>query len=483
MSLSVRSLYEGVAGTESLAPWMAGGESIRSALTGNPLFGFSNLSTLAAAGVPSSALLATIILGSAGLLCAFLRFPAFFRPANISGSSEHRRFFQRLLADSRQTLVALALDQKEPLSLGGGSDMLMDCLAGPDSARLAAAIDMLLQSGDGFEIVARLSDARRIGVRGTPVGSRAVLYFRDRTAEDRRAFGTSARANSSAVENALRASRQSLTQLIEALPMGVAIFDDAGRLAAHNGIYARLWSLPSTYLDAGPSESELLDRLRDARQLPEQRDFAAWKREQLSLPADGAQEEFWHLPQGRSLRIVKQPHLGGGKLVLFEDISEKLILKTSLNLLLQVQKATLDTLDEGVAIFGPEGRLLLHNAHFSALWRLTEEELAGQPHYGDIARFCAARLGPDETWGVVAASVSEITTDPSVKWRKIRRADGRIVALSLSRLPNGATIATFTDVTDLERFTDMQAEDLQAGAPADSKDGGGSSGAGQGAPR
>lgn len=460
MSVSVRSVYEGIAGAESLALWGEG-----PAL--NPLFGFSNLSTLAVAGVPSSALLATIIIGSAGLLCAFLRLPAFFRPANNPGSADHLRLFQRLLADSRQTLVALTLDQSKPLSFGGGSDMLMQCLAGPDSARLAAAIDSLLATGAGFEIVATLCDARRIAVRGTPVGSRAVLYFRDRTSEDRRASGQTARAGSGAMENALRQSRQSLTQLIEGLSLGIAIFDDAGRLAVYNHSYARMWGFAESYLDTQPSEGELLERLRDSRQLPEQRDFAAWKREQLALPHPGTREEFWHLPQGRSLRIVKQPHLRGGKLAVFEDISEKLFLQTSLNLLLQVQKATLDTLDEGVAIFGPEGRLLLHNAHFSALWRLTEEELAPQPHYSEIARFCAARLGQDETWDVIAASVSEITTDPGVKWRKVQRADSRIIALSLSRLPNGATIATFSDVTDLERFTAMQDEDRDTKPSAD----------------
>lgn len=472
MSVSVRSLCDGVAGTESLTPWMApwtaGGESLRSALAASPLFGFPNI---AAAGIPSTAyhavLLATIIVGSAGLLCAFLRFPHFFRPANLPGSSEHQRFFQRLLADSRQTLVALALDRQKPISFGGGSEMLMACLAGPDSARLAAAIDALLQTGTGFEVVASLSDTRRIAVRGVPVGSRAVLYFRDRSAQDRRASHASVRDASSAVENALRQSRQSLLQVIESLSMGIAIFDDAGRLTVYNRSYARMWGLPDAYLDTQPSENNLLDRLRDARQLPEQRDFAAWKREQIALPVPGGQEEFWHLPQGRSLRIVKQPHLRGGKLIAFEDISEKLFLQTSLNLLLQVQKATLDTLDEGVAIFGPEGRLLLHNAHFSALWRLTEEDLAGQPHYGDIARHCAARLGSDETWDVIADSVSEITPDTSVKWRKVQRADGRIIALSLSRLPNGATIATFTDVTDLERFTAMQDEDRQSKPPSD----------------
>jgi PAS domain-containing protein len=456
----VRSLCEG--GADSIALWA--GDAALPILSAHPLFGLPSLSTIAAAEMPSSALLAAIILGSAGLLCAVLRSAHFFRTANLPGSSEHQRFFQRLLADSRQTMVALSLDQQKPLSFGGGSDMLMECLAGPDSMRLAAAIDALLQTGAGFEMVVNLSDARRIAVRGTPVGSRAVLYFRDRTAEDRRALRETIATGSSALENALRLSRQSLTQVIEGLSLGIGIFDDMGRLILYNRSYARLWGLPESYLDTRPSEAELLDRLRDSRQLPEQRDFAAWKREQIALPQAGTQEEFWHLPQGRSLRIVKQPHLRG-KLVVLEDVSDKLTLQTSLNLLLQVQKATLDTLDEGVAIFGPQGRLLLHNAHFSALWRLTEEDLSSQPHHSDIARICAARLGPDETWDVIAACVSEI--DPQVKWRKAERADGRIIALSLSRLPNGATIATFTDVTDLERFTAMQDEDRQAKPSSD----------------
>jgi hypothetical protein len=35
---------------------------------------------------------------------------------------------------------------------------------------------------------------------------------------------------------------------------------------------------------------------------------------------------------------------------------------------------------------------------------------------------------------------------------KTRRADGRVISLSLSRLPNGTTVVAFTDITDLEKF-------------------------------
>ena len=71
--------------------------------------------------------------------------------------------------------------------------------------------------------------------------------------------------------------------------------------------------------------------------------------------------------------------------VLFQDITERLRLESSLNLLTQVQKATLDTLDEGIAIFGTDGRLVLHNALFARMWKLSEDELGGQPHFAEIA--------------------------------------------------------------------------------------------------
>lgn len=50
------------------------------------------------------------------------------------------------------------------------------------------------------------------------------------------------------------------------------------------------------------------------------------------------------------------------------------------------------------------------------------------------------------------------------EWSKARRADGVLMSLALSRLPNGATVVTFTDLTDLERFTAEQAGVLQAAA-------------------
>lgn len=246
--------------------------------------------------------------------------------------------------------------------------------------------------------------------------------------------------------------------MIERLPYALAVFDAERKLAAYNGAYATLWGLSRAWLDGHPGYGEILDQLRERRRLPEQRNFAEWKQALLrGLSHDGsASDDTWHLPGGKSIRIAQQPHLKGGVFAIYEDITEPLHLESSLNLLTQVQKATLDTLDEGIAIFGTDGRLVLHNALFQKMWQLDENELAGQPHFAEIANLCTDRIGRDGIWGIVSCGINSATPERFSEWGKARRADGRMISLSLSRLPNGATVAAFTDITDLENFSHAQ---------------------------
>jgi PAS domain-containing protein len=260
------------------------------------------------------------------------------------------------------------------------------------------------------------------------------------------------------MESKLQLVHDAQEDLIEHIPFAVATFDADRKLSGFNDAYADMWELPKSWLETHPSYNDILDRLRDRRRLPEQRSFPEWKAQQLQVfgSADRKSEELWHLPNGKSIRIAIQPHLAGGVFVLFQDISERLRLESSLNLLTQVQKATLDTLDEGIAIFGTDGRLVLHNALFAKMWKLSEDELDDQPHFAEIANICTARIGRDGVWGIVSCGVNSATPEKFGEWGKTRRADGRIISLSLSRLPNGATVVTFTDLTDLEQFTALK---------------------------
>ena len=253
---------------------------------------------------------------------------------------------------------------------------------------------------------------------------------------------------------------------LDKLATAVAIFDRDQNLAFYNRAFAQLWALPEAWLDAGPTDGELLDRLREQRRLPEQRDYQAWKRQRLALyvESDYLPEDLWHLPGGKTLRVMAQPHPFGGLTFLYEDVTEKLALESNYNTLIKVQSATLDTLTEGVAVFGPDARLKLHNAAFMRIWDLEPAELSGEPHIQKIAEASIARFGEEAFWLRLVASIAS-GAERQRDWGEIDRSDHMILALSLAALPDGATLVTFTDVTDRFRIESAlrdRAEALEA---------------------
>src|SRR5262249_11508982 len=54
---------------------------------------------------------------------------------------------------------------------------------------------------------------------------------------------------------------------LDQLPTSVAIFSSDQRLAFYNEAYRSLWDLDVAFLDQGPTDSAVLDRLRAARKL------------------------------------------------------------------------------------------------------------------------------------------------------------------------------------------------------------------------
>jgi signal transduction histidine kinase len=295
-------------------------------------------------------------------------------------------------------------------------------------------------------------DSKRFAVVG---GQRRALAFTHAPLADGRIVGSA--IDVTEVSNAEAKLQQHLdahSDTLDKLATAVAVFGRDQKLTFFNRAFVNLWGLPEKWLDRSPSDGEILDRLRELRKLPEQRDYQLWKRQRLSLydqPGEYLPEELWHVPGGKTLRVVAQPHPFGGLTFLYEDVTEKLALESSYNTLIKAQSATLDTLQEGVAVFGPDGRLKLHNASFARIWQLDENILVGEPHAQKIADASVARFGDEAVWRKLVASISS-GAERRRDWPEIERPDRVILALSTAPLPDGATLVTFADVTDRHRI-------------------------------
>ena len=254
----------------------------------------------------------------------------------------------------------------------------------------------------------------------------------------------------------LEAARADLAQTVKAhartldqLSTAVVIFDRRKQLVFHNAAYRDLWSLDEAFLEQGPSESEILDRLRSRRMLPEQADFRAWKEAHLAgyQSPETPDPKVWHLPDGRTLRVVVNPNPQSGVTYLFDDVTAQFHLESQFNAQTRVQSETLDTLKEGVAVFGTDGRLKLSNAAFGHLWRLEPSDLDAKPHIDKVAMLCA-RLSPDvEPWNALRTAVAGLHDHRTGMERRLTCRDGSIIDCTTAPLPDGATLLTFTDTT------------------------------------
>ena len=294
--------------------------------------------------------------------------------------------------------------------------------------------------------------SRRFSVVG---GQRRAMHFTEIPLGDAGVIGAALDVTETAAAEArLQQHADAHADTLDRLQTAVAIFGPDQKLTFYNKAFVQLWGLPETFLDRHPSDSEVLDRLRETRKLPEQRDYQAWKRSRLALYQDGAREkpseEPWYLPNGQTIRVVSQPHPFGGLAFLYEDVTARLSLESDYNTLVKVQSATLDTLSEGVAVFGPDGKLKLHNAAFARIWEFDAQDLDDEPHLRTMAALSRDRFGESHIWdqliqAIVAGAGARDLGD-------VERSDRSVLSFSTSPLPDGATLVTFNDVTDRFRI-------------------------------
>jgi signal transduction histidine kinase len=228
----------------------------------------------------------------------------------------------------------------------------------------------------------------------------------------------------------------------------VAIFGRDQRLTFYNEAYRKLWELDPAWLDNSPTDSEVLDRLKELSRLPAMVDYRGWKAQLLACyDSETPYEDWWQLPGGRMLHVVAEQRPDGGVTYLYEDVSERLALESRYNALIEVQRETLDSLTEGVAVFATDGRLKLFNSAFLSIWRLSGLAMGQGPHIGEFISLAKVLHADEATWQKISEAVTSISYERASLSGQMVRPDASVIDYALTPLPDGGTLVTFADVT------------------------------------
>ena len=254
---------------------------------------------------------------------------------------------------------------------------------------------------------------------------------------------------------------------LDRVTTAVAIFSAERKLTFHNEAYRSLWQLDEAWLKSGPQDGAILDRLREDGRLPDVANYREWKTRLLACYTElNELEDWWHLKSGRVVHVAAERRPDGGVTYFYDDKTEALALERRYVALTRVQGETLNSLKEGVAVFGTDGRLKLFNSAFAKIWRMSQRVLASTPHIDEFVANARVLFDDAHTWPKIVKAVTSLSTARAQLDGQMVRPDGSVIDYAATPLPDGGMLLTFADVTDAkayERTLKERNEALEAG--------------------
>ncbi|MFN3503667.1 MAG: ATP-binding protein, partial [Allorhizobium sp.] len=148
---------------------------------------------------------------------------------------------------------------------------------------------------------------------------------------------------------------------------------------------------------------------------------------------------------------IASAHPQGGATWVFENLTEQFNLETRYNTLVQVQGETIDHLSEGVAVFGPDGRIQLSNPAFRALWGITESQAAVGTHIRLLEAACAPSYDKPDGWKAYGKMITSFEDERPSSQGTLELYSGLVLDYAVTPLPNAQTMLTFVNMTDSVR--------------------------------
>jgi two-component system, sensor histidine kinase len=276
---------------------------------------------------------------------------------------------------------------------------------------------------------------------------------RDRTAELEDALGDLATSNAALAlaRDEADTARKRLSDAIESIDEGFAIFDSDDRLVLANQTYISLWPEAADIIQPGVDFARIAQTLA-ARKVPLGALTApeAWASDRIARHhvADGGQAIA--LADGRWIQVNERRTDDGGIVGVYTDITDLKTAEARDRAREQanraaVLQATLDAMPHGVCLFDAGRKLTAWNGPLLAMLNLDRDRLADRisTHQAMLA-WCAAAL-------------PEVSAQKCLDWlgpeapettHIAALADGRCIEVHRKPMPSGGMVLRLEDVTE-----------------------------------
>ena len=236
----------------------------------------------------------------------------------------------------------------------------------------------------------------------------------------------------------LKQNQNAHLEILASLGTAIAVFDSDYKLSFYNQAFLRLIQGEESWLDEHPQYGAFLDYMREKRLLPEVPDYGQFRNEEHKqfTSITSPKEDLLHLPDGRSLRRIRAPHLKGGLIFAYEDITDRLTARREYNAIVSVQQEILNNIEEAVLIFASDGKLKFYNQAYVSLWDADEVMLQKGPSFGEILETQRSFFSRVSDWQELKKDILSHIFSSTTEAFSLNRSDGVGIECFSSLLSN-----------------------------------------------
>ncbi|MBB3262872.1 PAS domain S-box-containing protein [Azospirillum sp. OGB3] len=283
-----------------------------------------------------------------------------------------------------------------------------------------------------------------IGLAGA-VMALAVLREREAT---RRAQAEARAADSRAAD-----AHRRLSEAIEVVNEGFALFDADDRLVQCNARFREIYA-PLGTLEPGITFESLIRRGAEAGHYPDcgHDDIERWVGRQMERHRNPQGPEVTRIGGGRWFKIEERRTSDGGYVGLRTDISELKRREQELAHKSDLLEATFSAMSQGLVVWSADYHFLTCNRRLLEMLDLPDDALHPGLDMPGFLRFMAERgeFGPGDPADIVARHLTNLRPE-GVSRIERTRPDGRVLEITAGFLPDRSVLMTYTDITDHRR--------------------------------
>jgi signal transduction histidine kinase/DNA-binding response OmpR family regulator len=235
----------------------------------------------------------------------------------------------------------------------------------------------------------------------------------------------------------------SLRATLENMDEGVAMYDADLKLVIWNERMRKLLDVPDEFFDRQHTFAEYLRYVAARGEFGHSVDIEAEVQKRLATLGRKLTYERVR-PDGTVIEITRNPIAGGGFIAIFSDITERKRPEMEL-------RATLENMDQGVAMYDKAQKMVLWNSRMREFLDLPEEFFDREHTFAEYLRYTGARGEFGEGVDVEAEVKKRLATvSRRVTFERVR-PDGSIIEIHRNPIPGGGFIAIFTDITERKK--------------------------------